>query len=107
MPAKSPCKSALAWMLIFAGALLAAPIALAQEEAQEETGGRYGSFLINIETWVAQPSGLGYSPARERDLTNPFATQNIEIKHGTEPELRWEFVYELPADRGSLVLGLY
>ncbi len=105
MPAKSPSKSALTWMLILAGALLTVPIAQAQEEAQEETGGRYGSFLINVETWVAQPSGLGYIPARQSATNAP--TRNIEIGHGTTSELRWEGQYELPADRGTLVLGLY
>ena len=107
MPAKFPCNTALASMLVLAGALLAAPVALAQEEAQEETGGRYGSFMLNVETWVAQPSGLGYNPARERDLSNPFATTDLEINYGTESEARWEGLYELPKDRGTFLLGVF
>ena len=102
MPAKF-----LAWMIILAGALLPAPMALAQEEALDDTEGRYGSFLLNVESWVAQPTGLGYIPARELDPTNPFDTRDLEIGHGTESELRWEGVYRLPKDRGSFLLGVF
>ena len=65
---------ALLWV-----AFQASPGVRAQEEAateeKEAQGGLLGSIHVEIETWVAQPSGLQYQPATVSDPTPPPCPQ--------------------------------
>jgi hypothetical protein len=85
-------------------AFLAAP-ALAQEEAPAEVEtNRIGNFYINLEAWVAQPTGLQYVPATTLDGTLADA---LELDHGTSSDTRYEFEWQLPKSFGTVRGSVY
>ena len=85
-----------------------APLVLAQEEAPvEDTGSRLGNIFVNLEAWVAQPTGLQYSPATSVSPDSPFESQTRSLSHGTHDEGRYQLEYTLPSDAGTFELSLY
>jgi hypothetical protein len=93
--------------LLVLGLALAYP-ASAQEEAPAETEtSRLGHFWVDLETWVAQPTGLQYVPATELDLDNPLDTRTIELDHSTNSEARYQFEWEMPSEWGRLRGTIY
>jgi hypothetical protein len=103
------CRRSVAPVALLLAIAVPAPIVLAQEEAPaEETGNRLGNIFLDIGTWVAQPSGLQYTPATRVDPTSPFATQtNLEIPHGTNDEAQYRVEYRLPSNMGSFEFRVY
>lgn len=86
----------------------ATSISVAQEEAPaEETGSRLGNIYLNIESWVAQPTGLEYFPATLIDPSNPFDTTTLEVPHSTGNETRYQLDYALPSELGNIAFTVY
>ena len=96
----------LAWLLLL-GALFTTT-ATAQEEAPAEVeGSRIGNFFVNVESWVAQPTGLQYVSATETDPTDPLQTQLLELDHSTENNARYQLEWQLPSDFGTVRFTTY
>jgi hypothetical protein len=79
----------------------------AEPDAAEENADRPGRFLAQIETWIAQPSGLQYVPATFNDPTDPFSTDVAGMKHGTSAESRGVLGYDFKDDIGRFTLAFY
>jgi hypothetical protein len=99
------CDTPVGWTALLLGMLLWTPVA-AQEEAPEDPGGRYGSLLVSVQSWIAQPAGLGYSPASRAEFGSSSRT-TLELSHGTEAEFRYDLEYVLPKKFGSLLYATY
>lgn len=91
-------------VLLLLASLLAVP-AVAQEEDEFDEG--FGSFYVEIGTWVAQASGLEFQAATLNDPLAPFATEILEPTRGTESELRYRLGYALPKKLGTFMATLY
>lgn len=85
---------------------LAASVAPAQEEAQEDEGHKIGSVRLELEGWIAQPAGLEYVSATVADTTNDYTTRQVGPSFGTESEFRYRVHYDLPKKFGTFV-GTY
>lgn len=79
----------------------------AQEEAGDDDGRPLHKMFFGLETWLAQPAGLGYSATAVRDAGNSLLTTTQEPSFGTEDKLLYEFGYRLPNRFGTVTLSYY
>jgi hypothetical protein len=77
------------------------------EEARETPGaGGRGRIFFEAQDWVAQPTGLQYTPATEAEIANPFGTRVLGVPTGTDGALRARLGFVLPGSWGRVV-GAY
>jgi hypothetical protein len=91
--------------------MLIPALSIAQEEAPaEETGNRIGNVYFSAAVWASQPVGTQYSPAglANTDSTNNVNTlTSLEMDHGTQSDVAYEFEYVLPSNYGTLSYDIY
>lgn len=77
-------------------------------EAEGARGERFwGALYFEANVWMAQPSGLGYSPATEYD-GNAFGTARVlDPSFATEPKAQAKVAWILPHGVGELVGSYY
>jgi len=61
---------------------------------------RLGHWNIDVEDWVAQPSGLDYVAVVVENPTNPGLSQQFGMQHGTDGNLRFDIGFALSGDKG-------
>ncbi|MDH3627527.1 MAG: hypothetical protein OEV00_00975 [Acidobacteriota bacterium] len=75
------------------------------QEAEGDDDGSLFKYIAEIEIWVAQPTGLDYSPATVFDATNPFFEVYQRPTHGTSESFRYAGGLEFRRDAGALMLS--
>jgi hypothetical protein len=105
------CSTPALWLL--ATALIAAP-ALAQDDAadtdtQESVtdSGRIGVLYAEVGVWVAQPTGLDYSPATDINPDDPLDVNLLNVRHGTDDRERVRVGWAFNNRIGEFVLTYY
>ncbi len=85
----------------------------AAQEVTEESGakssGPTGRLIFGVEGWIAQPAGLGYSPATEEAVATGIGIESrrLTMNHGTNSKLRYQVGYRLPGNWGKVVYSSY
>ncbi len=100
--------TAAAWTL--ATALAACPSVMAQGDADEASVSEEeeaGGLWMEAALWVAQPTGLDYTPATRINPLDPFDTQQQVITHGTSNRGRFRLGYEISRAVGEFVFTYY
>jgi hypothetical protein len=75
-----------------------------EAEATPAPSDRAGRWEIDVEQWVAQPTGLQYVPVVVADPNAPGSSQQISAQHGTEGNSRLRLAYGLRDDLGTFTV---
>jgi hypothetical protein len=78
----------------------------AEEAAETPEAGFRGRLVFDAEDWIAQPTGLEYSPATQSDPSDPVGTRVLGVPTGTDGAFRARLGFVLPKSWGRLV-GTY
>lgn len=78
--------------------------ALAQvDDSEEEEDTGLGTVILEVESWVSQPTGLQFRPGTIASLSNPLGTSLLEMTHGTNDSFRYAAGYEFRDNIGKLL----
>ena len=65
---------------------------------------RLGHWSLDMEQWIAQPSGLDYVVVVVDNPSNPGISQQFGTSHGTSGNLRFDLAFALRDDKGRFSL---
>ena len=65
---------------------------------------RFGRWSLDLEEWMAQPSGLDYVATVVTDPNNPGGSVQLGTQHGTSADLRVSLAFALHDDLGMFSL---
>jgi len=99
-------RSTLCVLLLLAMSVLPSPVR-AQESEDEEQESGFGHLVAEVSFWIAQPTGLGYSPATESDPTNVFGTAVLTPDIGSQGDQYSRVGYVMPGEMGTFLMSYF
>jgi len=85
--------------------LMGGPIT-AQEEEEDAIDG-LGTWYVEVGAWIAQPTGLGLTPAYKTNPLDAFDTRPFSITPTTDTRFRYRGGFEFKNDIGEIILTWY